>query len=66
MFEVGQEVVSKRIGGRSEFTGRIVSIVQNYRSEALVVIQDERGLSWLRETHELSLPEAPSTLPAHG
>jgi hypothetical protein len=57
MFEVGQEVVSRRIGGRPEFTGRIVSIVENGRKESLVVVQDERGLSYLREAHELSLPE---------
>lgn len=57
MFEIGQEVISKRIGGRPEFTGRVVSLVENWRKESLVVVQDERGLSYLREAHELSLPE---------
>jgi hypothetical protein len=56
-FKVGQWVVSRGVGGRPEFTGRIASIYESGRFARLAVIQDAQGLSWLRELHELSPAE---------
>lgn len=52
-FEIGQMVLSPKVGAVSSFEGKIVSIVENYKNERFAVVVDKLGRSFHRDLHEL-------------